>query len=59
MIKNIQKLHDSYKSPEARKTVDYMFDIADKSLTLEYLESVIKNIADDSEYLWNKVHNNI
>jgi len=54
MKKLIQELHDSYKSPEARKVVEYMWDIADKSTDgkpLDELFEYIKSVADDSEYL--------
>ena len=51
MKEKIQKLHDSYKSIEARKAVDYIWGIADKNKTLDELYEIIKSIADDSEYL--------
>jgi len=53
----IQELHDSYKSLEARKVVEYMWDIADKSTDgkpLDELIEYIKSVADDSEYLAKK-----
>ena len=47
----IKELYNSYKSPEARKVVEYVWDIADKSLPIEKIIEYIKNIADDSECL--------
>lgn len=51
MISEMQELHDSYQSIEARKLVDYAFGIADKSLGINKLYDIIKSCADDSEYL--------
>jgi hypothetical protein len=51
MLEKIQKLYDSYKSPEARKAVDYIWGIADKSKEVDDLYDIIKSVADDSEYL--------
>ena len=52
--KAIQELHDSYYSAEARKLVDYMWGIADKSIELKKVYDLIKSCADDSEWLYLK-----
>lgn len=56
MKNKIQELHDSYKSIEARKAVDFIWGIADKSVPFEELYEIIKSIADDSEYVVKELH---
>jgi hypothetical protein len=61
MNEDIQKLHDSYKSPDARIAVEYMWDIAmidwtTGDVAFEKAQEIIKYIADNVETLYNSAH---
>lgn len=54
MIKIAQDLHDSYKSPDARMAVEYIWDIYTSEYSIERTIDIIKNIADNIEFLVEK-----
>ena len=58
MKKEIQELHDSYKSSSARQAVEYIWDVSiidwDKGeVSFKKVKEIIKHIADNIEFLVN------
>lgn len=54
MIKIAQELHDSYKSPDARQAVEYIWDVYVEEYSMERVVEIIKQIADNIEFLVEK-----